>query len=275
MAQQSGRGLKCGNADGYDSYMGGWSAAPSPLFVDFVGIEALARVIDIGCGTGNLLAALAASHSDASLVGIDPSEALLTKARMRSELAGATFKLGGVEALPVETGGADYTLSMLVLQEFSDRALALSEMCRVRRPGGVVAACQWDFARMPVIAALVEAIEHVNATAGRKISGGSPRAFADEAELLMHWDEAGSLTSRPSASQSDARIRPSMISGGRFLWDQPSTLTLASLEPAQRELVRQNLLGRFASSLAGTIEVTEEALVVRGNSPADATSNAI
>lgn len=44
---------------------------------------------------------------------------------------------------------------------------------------------------MPVIAALVEAIEHVNATAGRKISGGSPRAFADEAELLMHWDEAG------------------------------------------------------------------------------------
>lgn len=142
MAQQSGRGLKYGNADGYDSYMGGWSAAPSPLFVDFVGIEALARVIDIGCGTGNLLAALAASHSDASLVGIDPSEALLTKARMRSELAGATFKLGGVEALPVETGGADYTLSMLVLQEFSDRALVLSEMCRVRRPGGVVAACQ-------------------------------------------------------------------------------------------------------------------------------------
>lgn len=269
MPQQSGHGQKYGNADGYDSYMGGWSAALSPLFVDFVGIKVPARVIDIGCGTGNLLAALAASHPNASLVGIDPSEALLTKARLRSELARATFKLGGVEALPIETGSADYTVSMLVLQEFSDRALALSEMRRVTRPGGVVAACQWDFARMPIIAALVEAIEHVNATAGRKISSGSPKAFADEAELLLHWSKAGfvDVTAKRTAVsrmyQTFADLWQPLLAGST-----PSTLTLAALVPEERDAVRAMIESRFVvDSADDALQVTAEALVVRGTVP--------
>ena len=157
MPSQSEPGRKYGDADGYDSYMGGWSAALSPIFLDFVGIDGPARVADIGCGTGNLLAALAARNPEASLVGIDPSLALLSKARLRPELAAAAFEVGAVEALPVQGGSADYTLSMLVLQEFADRPLALAEMRRITRVGGVVAACQWDFARMPIIAALIEA----------------------------------------------------------------------------------------------------------------------
>ena len=77
---------KYGDADGYDSYMGSWSAALSPPFIRFAGIFEAAHVLDIGCGTGNLLCSLATDFPRAKLVGIDPSTSLLEKARGRPEL---------------------------------------------------------------------------------------------------------------------------------------------------------------------------------------------
>ena len=74
---------KYANADGYDAYMREWSAALSPLFLDFVGIAVAGRaqIVDIGCGTGNLLIAVAKRCPDAQLLGVDPSPVLLAKAK--------------------------------------------------------------------------------------------------------------------------------------------------------------------------------------------------
>ena len=260
-----------GDADGYDAYMGGWSAALSPVFLDFVGITAPVptRVVDVGCGTGNLLAALAEGYPRTNLVGVDPSPSLLSKARRRPELAGATLLEGYVEQLPLETASADYTLSMLVLQEFSDRPAALAEMRRVTRYGGVVAACQWDFARMPVIAALIEAIATVNPMAGLRISTGSPAVFADEEELLLHWGragfddiKAGRITVRREFPTFEHLWAP-LLTGST-----PSTLTLASLPAAERLAVRSLMESRFATGPESPpLQVTAEALVVRGACP--------
>ena len=259
---------KYGDADGYDSYMGGWSAALSPPFLDFVGVEGAARVLDIGCGTGNLLVALAAEYPRTTLVGVDPSRSLLSKAQTRPELAAAMLLEGYVERLPIDTGTVDYTLSMLVLQEFSDRPLALKEMRRVTRPGGVVAACQWDFAKMPVIEALIEAIALVNPKAGRRIWTNSPSVFADEAELLRYWDRAGFVQLKAGRIAVERRFADfSQLWSPLLAGSTPSTLTLASLPPEEREAVRGIMQARFtANSPDGALLVTAEALVVRGRS---------
>jgi ubiquinone/menaquinone biosynthesis C-methylase UbiE len=253
------------DAEGYDAYMGGWSTALSAPFLDFVGIDPRAAVLDVGCGTGNLLAALRAASAFTRLTGIDPSPELLDKARRRKELAGVTWTEGVVEALPFASGSFDFTLSLLVLQEFRDRLQALSEMKRVTRPGGLVAACQWDFARMPVIDALVEAIKTVNPAAGRQVDRSSPRVFADEAELVEWWTRAG-LHDAHADRIAVGRDFP----GFQFIWrtllkgTTPSTLTLASLPPAEQEDVEAMMAARFSADADGRLRIRAEALVVKG-----------
>ena len=69
-----------------------------------------------------------------ALIDRTASHALLDKARRRPELAEVELVDGGVERLPFQPGTFDFTLSLLVLQEFSDRPQALGEMRRVTRP---------------------------------------------------------------------------------------------------------------------------------------------
>jgi ubiquinone/menaquinone biosynthesis C-methylase UbiE len=257
---------KYGDADGYDLYMGGWSAALSPPFIAFAGGTAGNDVLDVGCGTGNLLAALTAAHPGTRLTGVDPSAALLAKARARAELNGSTLVAGSVEALPFADGRFSHVLSMLVLQEFTDRGRALGEMRRVTRAGGVVAGCQWNFARMPVIAAVVDAIDAVDAESGAGARRNWMPAFKDEAELSQCWTAAGleevsasHIAVTRDFANFDAVWQPLM--GG----STPSTLTLASLPPERRararELVKRSL---GVCDEAAALAITAEALVVRG-----------
>lgn len=256
---------KYANADGYDAYMGGWSEKLAPPFLEFVAVRRNCTIVDLGCGTANLLVAAAALATHPKLVGIDPSLALLAKARKRPELAHATLLEGRVEDVPLEDHSADFTLSALVLQELSDRQAALAEMRRITHPGGVVAACQWDFARMPVIDALVTAIESVRPSAAQSIAASSPRPFVDERELHDHWSAAGLgevKTGRITVERTFERFedlwRP-LLAGST-----PSTLTLAAMSPSEQLAVRSQMEGLLRAG-QGAVRLTAEALVVAGS----------
>ena len=69
------------NPDDYEHFMGRWSTCLAAPFLKFSGIQPGWRVVDAGCGTGALTAALAERGSKA--VGIDASEAYLAAARRR------------------------------------------------------------------------------------------------------------------------------------------------------------------------------------------------
>jgi ubiquinone/menaquinone biosynthesis C-methylase UbiE len=258
-------GQKYADADGYDAYMGGWSARLAQPFLEFAGVVDGGTIVDLGCGTGNLLAAAASVFPHATLIGVDPSSALLAKARGRAMLSGAMLLRGGIEAIPLPDASADHTLSLLVLQEFSDRPAAMAEMRRITRSGGSIAGCQWDFRRMPVIDALMRAIEAVHPAATVSIAANSPRTFDDEAELADCWRSggltdvrAGRITVTQRFDSFEALWRP--LLGGTT----PSTLALAALAPAEQLTVKRDIARQLHWPADQPLSLSAEALVVTG-----------
>jgi len=89
-----------------------------------------ARVLELGCGTGLILARIADVADEA--VGIDLSEGMAQLARDR----GLDARIGSVCDLPFEDDEFDLTYSFKVLAHVPDIEAALREAVRVTRPGG-------------------------------------------------------------------------------------------------------------------------------------------
>ena len=89
------------------------------------------RVVDVGCGTGNV--ALLAAERGAQVTGVDPAARLLEVARAEAQARGlaATFAAGDASALPVGDGEADVVLSNFGVIFAQDPPRAAAEMARV------------------------------------------------------------------------------------------------------------------------------------------------
>jgi ubiquinone/menaquinone biosynthesis C-methylase UbiE len=125
----------------YDRFMGRYSLALAPRFAAFAGVEPGTRVLDVGCGTGALTAELVKLTGGALVSGIDPAPQFAEACRVRAP--GADVRVGPAEALPWGDAEFDRVLAQLVLPFFTDADAAMTEMRRVARPTGVVAACMW------------------------------------------------------------------------------------------------------------------------------------
>lgn len=132
------------DGDGYNLQMGRWSLRLAPLFIDFTRITLAERILDVGCGTGNLAFSLARNRKIGSIYGIDFSPVYIEHAKHQNHDSRLDFKVGDACALPFEDAAFDHALSMLVLQFVPKADLAVREMRRVTRPGGTVAAVTWD-----------------------------------------------------------------------------------------------------------------------------------
>jgi len=132
------------NAMAYEKLMGRWSEKLAPLFLDFARGPDGSRVLDVGCGTGALVDAVARRASGSSVVGIDPSQPFIDYARQRFPGPRFSFDCGDGMALPYPDASFDCSLSLLVFMFIPQPEKAASEMRRVTRPGGTVGACVWD-----------------------------------------------------------------------------------------------------------------------------------
>jgi ubiquinone/menaquinone biosynthesis C-methylase UbiE/DNA-binding transcriptional ArsR family regulator len=105
--------------------------------MDAIGPGPFRAALDLGTGTGRMLALLAARAQRA--VGIDSSAAMLALARATVERAGlrnAQVRHGDIYALPVERDGYDIIVIHQVLHYLDDPARAIREASRALRPGG-------------------------------------------------------------------------------------------------------------------------------------------
>lgn len=131
-------------AAAYEKMMGRWSARLSPLFANFAQVRDDSRVLDVGCGTGALVQFLVDTTRRSAIVGIDPSQPFIEYSRSRFTGSRFSFDVGNAMELPYPSGSFDQSLSLLVFQFIPQPDKASSEMRRVTRPGGIVAACTWD-----------------------------------------------------------------------------------------------------------------------------------
>jgi ubiquinone/menaquinone biosynthesis C-methylase UbiE len=108
------------------------------LVVEYAAPTGKERVLDIGTGAGHT--ALALSPRVAEVVLTDPVDAMLAAARRLFQTAGlwnAQFVRTGAEQLPFPKASFDIVTTRLAAHHFDDVAVAMREVARVLRPGGL------------------------------------------------------------------------------------------------------------------------------------------
>jgi ubiquinone/menaquinone biosynthesis C-methylase UbiE len=93
-----------------------------------------ARVLDLGCGTGQLTVDLAQRYPDALVMGGDMSADMLARGRHRG--AEVPFVQANVYGLPFADGSLDLITNTISYHWYLDHRRALSEVARVLAPGG-------------------------------------------------------------------------------------------------------------------------------------------
>jgi SAM-dependent methyltransferase len=98
------------------------------------------NVLDVGCGTGEVLVRLTAKYPRAAFTGIDLEEAHLERAAARCEAFAARvrFQQGDAMAIPFDDASFDQVLCRHVIQAVPDPVQVVAEMRRVVKPGGRV-----------------------------------------------------------------------------------------------------------------------------------------
>jgi ubiquinone/menaquinone biosynthesis C-methylase UbiE len=106
------------------------------------------RLLDVGCGPGSITRGLAERLPAGQVVGLDLSRETLESARRDAAARGLMnlrYQEGSVYELSFADGSFDVAYAHQVLQHLRERGLALSEMLRVVKPGGVVAVREVDW----------------------------------------------------------------------------------------------------------------------------------
>ncbi|HEY5786719.1 MAG TPA: class I SAM-dependent methyltransferase [Microlunatus sp.] len=145
------------------------------------------RLLDVGMGPGTITVDLAERLREGWVTGIDSAEAAVAATRELAVERGAgriTVEVGNIYALAYADDSFDVAHAHQVLQHLSDPVAALTEMRRVVRPGGLVAARDADYAAMtwyPADSRMDRWLDLYHQVA--RAAGGEP----DAARRLRQW----------------------------------------------------------------------------------------
>jgi ubiquinone/menaquinone biosynthesis C-methylase UbiE len=131
----------------YDRRWARYNRASLALLRPWIEGRMLGRVLDLGCGTGNLVRALAGwGASVDAYVGVDLSPGMLAMAAPKLVVVGwpCAAAAGSALALPVATASFDTVLCASNLHYWSDARAGLAEIRRALRPGGRLLLVDWD-----------------------------------------------------------------------------------------------------------------------------------
>lgn len=134
------------SGDAYEQYVGRWSRLVAREFLSWLGVASGRHWLDVGCGTGALSQTILALAAPAQVKGIDRSDGYIARAQVQVQDSRASFEVGDAQALPDETARYDAAVSGLALNFIPQPDQAVSEMTRVIKSGGIVAAYVWDYA---------------------------------------------------------------------------------------------------------------------------------
>jgi SAM-dependent methyltransferase len=110
--------------------------------LDQAGVRPGQRVLEIGCGTGNLLLTAKQTQPAATVVGVDPDLTALARAHRKARRRALSVQLdrGYADELPYADDSVDVVLSSFMLHHVPTdrREPAMREVRRVLRAGGAL-----------------------------------------------------------------------------------------------------------------------------------------
>lgn len=253
------------SADAYENYIGRWSRRLAPTFVEWVGLRAGARVVDVGCGTGALTEA-ALARQPASLVGVDLSSAYVDESRRRfANRPNARFDVADATDLPLPDASADAAVSGLVLNFVPDPARMVRELRRVLTPGGVAAAYVWDYAgKMEMVRAFWDAAAALDPKA-RELDAGAKFTVCHPERLHALFEDAGLTNVTTRALDVPTVFRDFDDYWTPFMGGQgPAGAYAVGLDAKAREALRERVRERLPVAKDGSIPMVARAWGVKG-----------
>ena len=137
----------------YDRRWARYHSASMAMLRPWLAGRDLGRVLDVGCGTGNLLPLLRESGARvAAYAGIDPSPPMLRLAadKLRASGIHGAVLAAPAEALPFADGAFATAVSASTLHDWPDADAGLAEIRRVLRPGGALLLLDWHRDPLPM-----------------------------------------------------------------------------------------------------------------------------
>ena len=140
------------------------------------------ELLDLATGTADVAIAIAERRSESRVVGVDPSEGMLARGRLKVERAGLSdrieLRIGDGQALPFADARFDGACIAFGIRNVPDRSRCLSEMVRVCRPRTTVAVLELAEPRDGFLGALARFHLHrVVPRVGALLSGGREYAY--------------------------------------------------------------------------------------------------
>jgi SAM-dependent methyltransferase len=252
-----------------DAYFDFWSPITALTFdamLDAAAVGAGTRLLDVGCGPGELAAAAAARGAIATGLDVAPAMVELASGR-HPEL---TFVEGNAEALPFEDRTFDAVTSNFVLLHLGRPEEAAAEWVRVLAPAGRLALSIWDATEVNRLHGLIlDAVASVDDLAPVDIPEGPP-AFRDDRDLTAILKNAGLTDVRidhrtyPVAFADPAELWVGILrSGVRF----PPLINAQPPETQGRIRAAFDELANVHARPGGGIEVPAAVQIASGRRP--------
>jgi SAM-dependent methyltransferase len=251
----------------YERFMGRWSRAAAPQFLDWLRVRAGARWLDVGCGTGILAETLLQLSAPESVHAIDPSAQQVAAAARGPSAGRICFGVADAQHLPFGDACFDVVASALVINFIPDRPRALAEMRRVARPGGLVAGYVWDFAEeLSPSGPLRHAMRRVGAEAP-----ATPGANATRLDSLR------ALFAGAGLERVETRTIDVCLAYAHFedFWQAqtpgyaPATKVIAAMSDRERTRLKREVDSTLHRGPGGTIAYCARANAIKARVPAD------
>ena len=266
MSEQRKDNWAAGNL--YEPYVGRWSRLVAKDFLQWLELPPQLDWLDVGCGTGALTEAILQQVKPRSVTGVDPSAGFVDYAKAQVSDPRVTFEVADAQSLAEESAHFDVAVSGLVLNFVPKPLLAVQEMARVMRPGGVVAAYVWDYAgKMELMRYFWDAAVDLDPDAS-KLAEGLRFPICQPPALVALLNEAGLRDFQTQTIDVPTTFHDFDDYWNPFLGGQgPAPGYAMSLNEERRGALRDRIRATLPIAGDGSIPLIARAFAVRGRRP--------